>query len=89
MAVGFFMGGVVAMSQMFFFLFLLYIGYGKDQKNDGLPIITETAMAFFAIIQCVLLGTFAAILGAHRSEILDKPAETANAEFGSTPYTRT
>ena len=89
MAVGFFMGGVVAMSQMFFFLFLLYIGYGKDQKIDGLPIITETAMAFFSIIQCVLLGTFAAILGAHRSEILDKPDETPNTEFGSTPYTRT
>eukprot|EP00531_Pseudo-nitzschia_arenysensis_P016065 CAMPEP_0116133798 /NCGR_PEP_ID=MMETSP0329-20121206/10302_1 /TAXON_ID=697910 /ORGANISM="Pseudo-nitzschia arenysensis, Strain B593" /LENGTH=173 /DNA_ID=CAMNT_0003628461 /DNA_START=260 /DNA_END=781 /DNA_ORIENTATION=+ len=90
MAVGFFMGGVVAMSQMFFFLTLLYIGYGKDQKNDGLPIVTESVMAFFSLAQCILLGTFAAILGAHRSEILEKQEESpiGSESFGSTPYTR-
>lgn len=92
MAVGFFMGGVVAMSQMFFFLMLLYLGYRKDQKNDELPVVTETIMAFFALLQCVLLGTFAAILGAHRSEILEKHEEGASAAgedtFGNTPYTR-
>ena len=85
-------GGVVAMSQMFFFLTLLYIGYGKDQKNDGLPVFTETVMAFFSLVQCILLGTFAAILGAHRSEILEQQEETPGAAgedaFGTTPYTR-
>ena len=30
-------------------------------------------MSLFCLIQCILLGSFAAILGAHRSEILDKP----------------
>lgn len=29
-------------------------------------------MSVFCLIQCILLGSFAAILGAHRSEILDK-----------------
>jgi len=33
----------------------------------------ETLMAFFALCQSILLGSFAAILAAHRSEILDKP----------------
>jgi hypothetical protein len=92
MAVGFFMGGVVAMSQMFFFLMLIYLGYRKDQKIDGLPVFTETVMAFFCLCQCVLLGTFAAILGAHRSEILEKHEESTpgvgEESFGNTPYTR-
>jgi hypothetical protein len=124
MAVGFFMGGVVAMSQMFFFLTLLYVvrsfsnfwlspvmqihshiliaspfphtlcrylGYRKDQKNAQLPVLTETISAFFCLLQCILLGTFAAILGAHRSEILEKQEEnatrTAEDSF-ETPYVR-
>ena len=49
-------------------------------------------MAFFCLMQCVLLGTFAAILGAHRSEILEKQEESAprigQDSFGETPYTR-
>ncbi|KAG7352486.1 hypothetical protein IV203_029235 [Nitzschia inconspicua] len=91
MAVGFFMGGVVAMSQMFFFLMLIYLGYRKDQKNDGLPVFTETMMAFLCLSQSVLLGTFAAILGAHRSEILEKQEENASRmaeDTYQTPYER-
>jgi len=78
------------MSQMFFFLMLIYIGYRKDQKNDGLPVVTESVMAFLCLLQCILLGTFAAILGAHRSEILEKQDENAPGQdsFGTTPYTR-
>ena len=30
-------------------------------------------MALFALMQSILLGSFAAILAAHRSEILDQP----------------
>jgi hypothetical protein len=33
----------------------------------------ESLMAFFALVQSILLASFAAILAAHRSEILDKP----------------
>ena len=29
-------------------------------------------MAFLSLLQCILLASFAAILSAHRSEILDK-----------------
>jgi hypothetical protein len=35
----------------------------------------DSLMAFFALLQSVLLGSFAAILAAHRSEILDQPAQ--------------
>eukprot|EP00545_Synedropsis_sp_CCMP1620_P012398 CAMPEP_0119003784 /NCGR_PEP_ID=MMETSP1176-20130426/762_1 /TAXON_ID=265551 /ORGANISM="Synedropsis recta cf, Strain CCMP1620" /LENGTH=169 /DNA_ID=CAMNT_0006955411 /DNA_START=115 /DNA_END=624 /DNA_ORIENTATION=+ len=76
MAVGFFMGGVVAMSQLFFMLFLVYCGYGRDQKLLKMSAKEESLMAFFCLIQCILLGSFAAILGAHRSEILDKSSSS-------------
>ena len=33
----------------------------------------ESLMALFALLQSILLGSFAAILAAHRSEILDQP----------------
>jgi hypothetical protein len=50
-----------------------YIGYGKDQIDEGMSAKEESLMAFFALVQSILLGSFAAILAAHRSEILDKP----------------
>jgi hypothetical protein len=50
-----------------------YIGYAKDQVDEGMSSKEETLMAFFALVQSILLGSFAAILAAHRSEILDKP----------------
>lgn len=73
LAVGFFMGGIVASSQLFFMLFLFFIGYGKDQRELGMSSKAETIMSFFSLVQSILLGSFAAILAAHRSEILDKP----------------
>ena len=65
----------------------------KDQKNDQLPVLTETIMAFFCLLQSLLLGTFAAMLGAHRSEILEKQEENASRIVTGegpyeTPYTR-
>lgn len=68
-----------------------YLGYRKDQKNDELPVFTETMMAFLCLCQSVLLGTFAAILGAHRSEILEKQEENASRMAEDTyqaPYER-
>jgi len=67
------MGGIVASSQLFFLLFWLYIGYGKDQTLAGLSAKEEVVMSMCALLQSVLLGSFAGILAAHRSEILDKP----------------
>ena len=76
MAVGFFMGSVCTCSQMFFSLSLIYIGYGKDQEMSNLSSKEEKLMALLALLQSVLLGSFAAILAAHRSEILDKPTSS-------------
>lgn len=73
LAVGFFMGGIVASSQLFFMLFLIFVGYGKDQRDTGMSSREESLMSFFSLLQSILLGSFAAILAAHRSEILDKP----------------
>jgi hypothetical protein len=72
LAVGFFMGCVIATSQLFFSLFLVFIGYGKDQDVAGSSSHEEHLMAILALFQSILLGSFAAILAAHRSEILDK-----------------
>mmetsp|Transcript_26391 Transcript_26391/g.76157 ORF Transcript_26391/g.76157 Transcript_26391/m.76157 type:complete len:190 (-) Transcript_26391:423-992(-) len=71
-AVGFFMGSVVATSQLFFLLFLIYLGYAKDRDDLGYASAGEKLSALLSLLQCLLLGSFAAILGAHRSQILDK-----------------
>eukprot|EP00934_Nitzschia_sp_Nitz4_P005575 Nitzschia sp. Nitz4//scaffold235_size30605//652//1413//NITZ4_007969-RA/size30605-augustus-gene-0.15-mRNA-1//-1//CDS//3329543435//5565//frame0 len=86
MAVGFFMGGVVALSQMFFFLSMIYLGYRKDNVMDGLPAGRETRMAIVCFLQFGLLGSFATILAAHRSEIIEKDEMTEAGTY-DTPYT--
>jgi hypothetical protein len=51
-----------------------YMGYRHDVKSSsGSAGVEELWLAFFALMQSLLLGSFAAILAAHRSEILDKP----------------
>ncbi len=52
-----------------------YLGYRKDNLVDGLAAGQETFMSIMCLIQCLLLGSFAAILGAHRSEIIEKDGE--------------
>ena len=81
LAVGFFMGSVCTCSQMFFSLGLVYIGYSKDQEMANLSSKEEKIMAALAFVQSILLGSFAGILAAHRSEIIDKP----NASSSSNP----
>ena len=50
------------------------MGYHKDGVfQEGQSGIPEAWLSFFALVQSVLLATFAAILAAHRSEILEKP----------------
>ena len=49
-----------------------YLGYRKDNRIDGLPAGQELLMSMICFAQFVLLGTFAAILSAHRSDILEK-----------------
>lgn len=71
-AVGFFMGCVCAMAQFFFLLFCIYLGYASDRRQSELPAREERLMALLSLIQSILLASFASILGAHRSEILDR-----------------
>jgi len=59
--------------QLLFFYHCSYIGYGKDQLEAGSSPKEESLLAIISLVQSVLLGSFAAILAAHRSEILDKP----------------
>ena len=89
MAVGFFMGCVVACSQLFACLSLVYTGYGKDQQLADQSSKEEALMAILALCQAILLGSFAAILAAHRSEILDKPEEETPAYEPPSTNTRT
>lgn len=83
-AVGFFMGSVVATSQLFFLMFLVYLGYAKDRSDYGYSSASEKLSAFLSLSQCVLLGSFAAILGAHRSQILDKNSDSTGAGSATT-----
>jgi len=71
-AVGFFMGSVVAASQMFLLMFLILFGYIEDRLENDLPVDGERLNSFVCLVQSILLGSFAAILAAHRSEILDQ-----------------
>lgn len=57
-----------------------FVSYAKDQRGRRQPFREETMMSFCAFVQCVLLASFAAILFAHRSEILDKAASTLGNE---------
>lgn len=57
-----------------FYDLLSYLSYVRDQRLARVSAKIESLMAFFALIQAVLLGSFAAILAAHRSEILDQPS---------------
>ena len=51
-----------------------YAGYKFDQdKGADSSGVEEFWMSLFSLIQALLLGSFAAILAAHRSEILEKP----------------
>ena len=47
----------------------------KDDINDGMSSLQESFMALLSFSQFALLGTFAAILAAHRSEIIEKEDE--------------
>jgi hypothetical protein len=49
-----------------------YLSFAKDRAAEGYATASENMSAFLSLMQCLLLGSFAAILGAHRSQILDK-----------------
>lgn len=71
LAVGFFLGVVVASSELFLVLFMDYLVYGEDQSTGGESKVAESVLAALSLIQSLLLGSFATILAAHRSEVID------------------
>ena len=59
-------------------LFFLYFGYGTDRITSGLNANEENIMATLSACQAILLASFAAILSAYRSEIVDKTDSTSS-----------
>ena len=70
-AVGFFMGVTVTSCQFYIGLALIYFHYRhyNIQQNSSSNAKDVTLFACFSIVQAILLGTFAIILAAHRTEI--------------------
>jgi hypothetical protein len=69
LAVGFFMGVTVAAAQLFLALSLLYWN-ARSEGRGGTKEVTW--LASLMLLQGILLGSFAAILAAHRTEILQE-----------------
>ena len=57
---GLFIGGIVATSQYFFLLSLIYAGYSADRRYLGLSGAEDAFQSFVSLAQAVLLGSFAA-----------------------------
>jgi hypothetical protein len=72
-AVGFFMGVTVTSCQFYIGLALIYFHYRHynihSNSNSSTNAKDVTLFAYLSIIQAILLGTFAIILAAHRTEI--------------------
>ena len=72
-AVGFFMGVTVTSCQFYLGLALIYFHYRhyniQNSSNGSNNAKDVTLFAYLSIIQAILLGSFAIILAAHRTEI--------------------
>lgn len=69
---GLFIGGVVATSQYFFLLSLIFGGYSVDRRKSGMNGAEDAFQSFVCFSQAILLGSFAFLLTAHRTEIMDR-----------------
>jgi hypothetical protein len=49
-----------------------YVGFAIERQNIGGNIVEDQLQASVCLIQSILLGSFAVMLGAHRSEIIDR-----------------
>jgi len=85
LSVGFFLGAVVGMSELFMLLFFLYFGYGTDRVALGLECREENIVATLCACQALLLASFAAILGARRSEFVAK-ADSSSHNINSSGF---
>lgn len=69
---GLFIGGVVATAQYFFLSSLIFGGYARDREYAGLSGAGDVLQCIISFSQAVLLGSFALLLTAHRTEIMDR-----------------
>jgi formate-dependent nitrite reductase membrane component NrfD len=83
-AVGFFMGVTVTSCQFYIGLAFLYFHYrhynihnnNNNNRTNGSSAKDVTLFAYLSLVQAILLGSFAIILAAHRTEIsFDSTAE--------------
>jgi len=77
---GLFIGGVVATAQYFFLLSLIYGGYAKDRQNSSMSGAEDMIQSIVSFSQAVLLGSFALLLTAHRTEIMDRNSTINNGD---------
>ena len=80
---GLFLGGVVGGAQFYFLLFLLYGGFTIERSNNGAGIFYDVLEAGICFAHSMLLGSFAMMLGAHRSEIIDRNASLNDESFST------
>jgi len=80
---GLFIGGIVATAQYFFLLSMIFGGYAVDRQYLGYSGAGDYFQAAVAFIQAILLGSFAMLLTAHRSEIMDRSSNLHKSGGGS------
>lgn len=75
-AMGFFLGSLVATSQLFYMLILTYRGFSATSYySNGKE---EILMELLCFVQATLIGIFAAILGAYKNKIIDNTTATTS-----------
>ena len=61
--------------------------YAKERTGKGGANKGEHVQSFFCLIQCILLGSFAIVLGAHRDDIiLDSKSDQQNSKNKGDSY---
>ena len=60
----------------------------KDNKVNGVSGYKESLMFLLSLFQCFLLASFAALLGAHRAELVEGGGDDTDEKF-DTPYVQT
>ncbi len=85
---GLFIGGIVATAQYFFLLSMIFGGYAVDRQYVGYSGAGDYFQATVAFIQAILLGSFAMLLTAHRSEIMDRSSNLHKSGGGGTTPSR-
>jgi hypothetical protein len=65
---------------------LSLFGYIEERLENNLSVDGERINGFVCLVQSLLLGSFAIILAAHRSEILDPKIISGNGGVCTIPY---